>query len=599
MSDNTSAKGLAREIAQTLKEEPKGKTSPYDTTATVNRIEGGTAWVSIPGGVDETPVQLTVNAKEGDSVQVRVAGGKAWITGNGTAPPTDDQKANEANENAIYAQTIAENAEGSARRASLAADVAEAKAQAASDAAEEAWDKADDAETAAGQAQTAAQKANTAANGTLTSLSTVQDVIGMLNWAQENASYSLTQDTDIVPGKTYWTRSGAGTEADPYEYTPVTNPVKTDLSIYYEVSGVDEAMGDFISAHLALTDEGLWILPDGMDAQSYRVLIATGGQGHTYEDAGTYIIDSSGKTVAKLGEVITLGIDDGSQSYMTLDYHSMRMIDKEGDDYLHISDLRDKEGYITYKFTGSEVSKYHFSSRVYPYINFGYAIEDVDYIKINNAIMVDEEDYYWPTHYPPSASEVLDCVLFENRPEDEDVIEIRIKLEDCKIQAYTFGKRNTFRIGAFSFVAGYNTGMGDYSFAEGFNNLVTGTAAHAEGSNNKAVHSYSHAEGCSSEAYGENAHVQNLGTITRSRSQTAIGEYNSQDYTGSSTQRGTYALIIGNGTEQNRSNAFTVDWSGNVRAAGSVTENNGTRDIDLNISEATIQKYVDLGMSLA
>lgn len=42
----------------------------------------------------------------------------------------------------------------------------------------------------------------------------------------------------------------------------------------------------------------------------------------------------------------------------------------------------------------------------------------------------------------------------------------------------------------------------------------------------------------------------------------------------------------------------TIDPDGNVWTAGSVTENNGTRDIDLNISETTIQKYVDLGMSL-
>lgn len=41
----------------------------------------------------------------------------------------------------------------------------------------------------------------------------------------------------------------------------------------------------------------------------------------------------------------------------------------------------------------------------------------------------------------------------------------------------------------------------------------------------------------------------------------------------------------------------TLDQSGNLWTAGSVTENNGTRDIDLNISEATIAKYVALGMS--
>ena len=69
------------------------KTSAYDTQATIRRIEGNTAWVHIPGGVDETPVQMTINAKEGDTVQVRVSGGRAFLVGNATAPPTDDSYA--------------------------------------------------------------------------------------------------------------------------------------------------------------------------------------------------------------------------------------------------------------------------------------------------------------------------------------------------------------------------------------------------------------------------------------------------------------------------------------------------------------------------
>ena len=72
------------------------KTAPYDTSATVTRIDGDTAWVHIPGGVEETPVKMTVKAKKGDSVQVRISGGRAWITGNHTAPPTDDSAADKA-----------------------------------------------------------------------------------------------------------------------------------------------------------------------------------------------------------------------------------------------------------------------------------------------------------------------------------------------------------------------------------------------------------------------------------------------------------------------------------------------------------------------
>lgn len=66
----------------------KSKTSAYDTEATVTRIEGGTAWVHIPGGVDETPVAMSVDAHPGDKVRVRVGGGTAWLVGNDTAPPT-------------------------------------------------------------------------------------------------------------------------------------------------------------------------------------------------------------------------------------------------------------------------------------------------------------------------------------------------------------------------------------------------------------------------------------------------------------------------------------------------------------------------------
>lgn len=84
------------------------KQTAYDTPATVTRIEDGTAWVHINGGVSETPVKLTINAKIGDTVQVRVGGGTAWLVGNQTAPPTDDTTAVEAKETADHATEIAE-----------------------------------------------------------------------------------------------------------------------------------------------------------------------------------------------------------------------------------------------------------------------------------------------------------------------------------------------------------------------------------------------------------------------------------------------------------------------------------------------------------
>lgn len=87
---------IVRAMVDAIRNADKSKTSPYDTQATVRRVENGVAWVHIPGGVDETPVKLTIAAAPGDVVQVRVAGGRAFLVGNATAPPTDDTTAKRA-----------------------------------------------------------------------------------------------------------------------------------------------------------------------------------------------------------------------------------------------------------------------------------------------------------------------------------------------------------------------------------------------------------------------------------------------------------------------------------------------------------------------
>lgn len=98
---------ILHDIIEAVKTTSTPQTQAYDTPATVTRIEGDTAWVHIPGGVDETPVKLTIAAKAGDTVQLRVGGGTAWLVGNRSAPPTDDTKANEAIKKAQEASGVA------------------------------------------------------------------------------------------------------------------------------------------------------------------------------------------------------------------------------------------------------------------------------------------------------------------------------------------------------------------------------------------------------------------------------------------------------------------------------------------------------------
>ena len=158
---------------------------------------------------------------------------------------------------------------------------------------------------------------------------------------------------------------------------------------------------------------------------------------------------------------------------------------------------------------------------------------------------------------------------------------------------YTFGTRESLSgVGRLSFAEGERTtSSGTASHAEGQMSVASDVCCHAEGWDTEASGEASHAEGYQTTASGENgshaegnytfaigesSHSQGLGTTANKLAQMAIGSWNVLD-TSSSTVHpslnddyGEYALIIGNGTNKNnRSNALTVDWDGNINAAGS------------------------------
>lgn len=167
---SSSLNRIKKNIIEAMQSTNNQGTSAYDSVAEVRRVEGDTAWVHIAGGVDETPVKLTIAAKAGDVVQVRVGGGRAWITGNASAPPTDDKTAiaakglaNLAGSQANVAQNTAVNAQAAAQAAQTSADSAIADAARAQAAADSAVTDAARANTAANNAQADATKASEAA----------------------------------------------------------------------------------------------------------------------------------------------------------------------------------------------------------------------------------------------------------------------------------------------------------------------------------------------------------------------------------------------------------------------------------------------------
>lgn len=319
---------LSDVLQKSVLEAQDRKPKPYDTSAKVQRIEGNMAYVHIPGGVDETPVKLTSSADIGDEILVRVANGSAWGIGNSTNPPTDDRVAIRAQTTADSANKIAGEAFDSANAAKMAADYANEQAEIARDAADRAEidaataneaaneaktdaatakTAANEAKTDAATAKTAANEAVTAANTALVNLSVVEDVAGVLAWIQEHGSYVLATEHEVDPDKVYFIYNSTTND-----YEPIISPDTTkDPSVEgWYILDVTDSQSEFIMAHLAVTQRGLWVLPSGMgtatDAQyapKYKVLLSNDGM---------YLYDGSGNLVVQYGTNIEFG---GSRTF--------------------------------------------------------------------------------------------------------------------------------------------------------------------------------------------------------------------------------------------------------------------------------------------
>lgn len=108
------------------------------------------------------------------------------------------------------------------------------------------------------------------------------------------------------------------------------------------------------------------------------------------------------------------------------------------------------------------------------------------------------------------------------------------------------------------------------------NNKAIGNYSHAEGNGTTTLGKYSHAEGESTTASGPASHAEGAYTIASSAHQHVQGKCNIED------SNDKYAFIIGNGTENNRSNAFSIDWDGKIYV------NNAVTGVDVSTLQSTV-----------
>ena len=367
--------------------------------------------------------------------------------------------------------------------------------------------------------------------------------------------------------------------------------------------------------YLSMDETGIMVadMNDGEQTPSE----ATGN--NVFIDNTSVNIRDGQTTLASFG-VDGMQIGLSNENHTNQDYHSWQMIDKEGNSYVHISDLRDTTGWAI------------FEESYVPIVNFDmgpepceYAIELAFPVNYNSDIISAEingtpvESWEMLGSVKPS-----EYIKLTPLPSSNDNVTIKYKSSNSALKAYTFGTRQDSSVlGGFSFAEGYNTvargryshsegyqckAIGYNSHAEGYNTTAKGRSSHAE-NNGDAYGSYSHAEGTAitygyhshaegashasgeyshSEGYqtgadGNYSHAQNFGTQAKGEAQTAIGKFNIED------TNNTYALIVGNGTDVNhRSNALTVKWDGTLTAGNGFS----TANTALTISKVISTTYM-------
>ncbi len=262
-----------------------------------------------------------------------------------------------------------------------------------------------------------------------------------------------------------------------------------------------------------------------------------------------------GTSVAKFGETTRIGKAfvsgaSNNESHIELDYHSMKLVDKDGSTYFHVSDLRDTYGYatVTQTFTGNGTTN-RFGVDM-PIRSRETTSATVDGVSVSISSI--------STNYLE--------VQLSSVPSNGTEIIITYQTSDSMAKAYTIGTRGSGDIGASSIAEGngcvasgyLSKACGNGSVSSGGGSLAVGHENIASGISSIAIGEYSTASGTGSVAIGDNvvssgirATALGIETVATGQCQLAIGKFNKQTNA---------SFIIGNGTDSShRSNIFTVN----------------------------------------
>lgn len=462
-------------------------------TVIVTVVDGHPVVTGVVGSGDRMRGDVEAAADAAKSAQQSAASAKASADAATESAKTAQVKADAATESAATAQSKAEEA-------GKAATTAQAQADAATTAATAAQTKADEAATAAATAQS---KADTASTAAATAQSKAEDATASANAAGRAAS-----------------NAQAAAEA-------AQGDIDSQQTYFWHDSDGSHVLGESDGYRSDVRADGLHVL-SAKDSSELARFTASGSQ---------------------------LGADN--KAHQSMDYHSWRLVDADGNVFAYVSDLRDKNGEYQVEEIGARINADNAGGGYFQYLRHPLkrmvSVEIHQISTTKKAAIEYTLGQYDGHHYgisdmidivTCSADAILTALIAAGVEPDSDYaaqIHYTYITSDPRMKAFTFGERSA------------TIGIGGNSMAVGIDNSASGLASVAMGCG-------SHAGNDFSAAIGGNV-------STNTQNQVAVGRGNKAD--------SKYVFMVGNGTGPgsnygiaSRSNAFTVDWSGNGEFQG-------------------------------
>ena len=364
----------------------------------------------------------------------------------------------------------------------------------------------------------------------------------------------------------------------PYNPQEITNPSGSPSENgWYEYDSIKKKY--YKTKDIEVDNSKIYFEADGenVDLDNYQLIT---GRYNKKNDDAVFIIgnganDENRSNLMEVGNLITIGTSDGSRSYLQLDYHSMQMIDKEGEAYFYINDLRNSNGIASESFRADLLARDVFdivdrnilSLRIYYCGELGLS-EPVELTNILNISNYTVDGHLYKIELPsaPQSSfslrinyradwtqyetKTFNCdgntrVFYIDETTRNNIYNWQALVDDEGWHCIHYKNETLTSISFYDEVSGtyefqyttdtplknYTLGIrqstgkkGNYSVVEGYNNMASGDYSHAEGygtianiniNNPSSPKIAAHAEGYQTTAGGNASHSEGSHTTAR------------------------------------------------------------------------------------